>query len=134
MAWLAWATYGVTEPSYGPRPCTHMPIFIDTHPGSELPVDEIREFLRAARLATRDRFGVRPLELYCGADGRLFRVVAADDEASVRRQHATRGAVCHNVRHVKTAQGRTEELGDEERVVVQQMLATETRIPTRVAS
>jgi hypothetical protein len=47
-----------------------MPIYLDTHHGSELTPDWIRGFLRDARGAVRDRFGVRPLELYCGDDGR----------------------------------------------------------------
>lgn len=77
-----------------------MPIFLDVHVGGELPRHEICDFLRAARSATRDRFGMLPLELYCGEDGRLFCVVAAPDEASARAHHAALGINCRRVRRV----------------------------------
>jgi hypothetical protein len=111
-----------------------MPIFLDTHHGSELATDRIRDFLRAARSAARDPFGVRPLDLYCGDDGRVFYVVAAPDEASVRQQHAAQGVVCRRVRRVESTRQTAEELGDEEKTVVRHMIAAEHAWPARAAS
>jgi len=111
-----------------------MPIFLDTHHGSELATDTIRGFLRAARSASRDGFGVRPLDLYCGDDGRVFCVVAAPDEASVRQQHAAQGVVCRRVRKVESSGSSGEELGDEEKTVVRHMIAAEHAWPAQAAS
>jgi hypothetical protein len=110
-----------------------MPIFLDTHHGSELAAETVRQFLRNARSATRDEFGVRPLDLYCGEDGRVFCVVAAPDEASVRQQHASAGVVCRRVRLVETGDSSAEELGDEEKTTVRHMIAAEHAWPARVA-
>jgi hypothetical protein len=109
-----------------------MPIFLDTHHGSELATDAIRDFLRAARTATRDGFGVRPLDLYCGEDGRVFCVVAAPDEACVRQQHAANGVVCRRVRQVESSG--SEQLGEEEKTVIRHMIAAEHAWPARAAS
>ena len=111
-----------------------MPLFLDTHHGSELNADQIRHFLRSARGATRDEFGVRPLDLYCGDDGRVFYVVAAPDEASVRQRHAAEGVVCRRVRRVESSRPTAEELGEEERILVRHMIAAEHAWPAQVAS
>ena len=96
--------------------------------------DAIREFLRKARAATCDRFGVRPLDLYCGDDGRLFCVVAAPDEATVRQQHAAEGVICRRERRVESSRAAADELGDEEKTLVRHMIAAEHAWPARVAS
>ena len=101
-----------------------MPIFLDSHEGSELPIDSIRDFLRGTRTAAADRFGVRPLDLYCGEDGRVFYVVAAPDESAVRQQHAHSGIVCRRVRRVQSL-GSRDELGDGEKVIVRRMIVAE---------
>jgi hypothetical protein len=111
-----------------------MPIFLDTHHGSELASEEIRQFLRRARSAMRDEFGVRSLDLYCGDDGRVFYVVAAPDEVSVRQQHAAQGVVCRRVRRVMSSQPSADELGDEEKTVVRHMIAAEHAWPAEAAS
>ena len=111
-----------------------MPLFLDTHHGSELNADQIRHFLRSARGATPDEFGVRPLDLYCGDDGRVFYVVAAPDEASLRQRHAAEGVVCRRVRRIESSRPTAEELGDEERTLVRHMIAAEHAWPAQVAS
>lgn len=121
-------------PQAGVRPRTCMPIFLDTHHGSELEADAIREFLRNARSAACGHFGVRPLDLYCGEDGRVFYVVAAPDELSVRQQHAAQGVVCRRVRRVESSQTMSEELGDEEKTTVRHMIAAEHAWPAQAAS
>ncbi len=102
-----------------------MPIYLDSHRGNDLPLDAIRDFLRGARNGLLDRFGVRPLDLYCGDDGRVFYVVAAPDEAAVRQSHAAEGVVCPRVRRVQSLHGTGDELGDEEKVIVRRMIVAE---------
>jgi hypothetical protein len=111
-----------------------MPLFLDTHHGSELAPERIREFLRQARAAARDRFGVRPVELYCGDDGRVFCVLAAPDEASVRQHHAAEGIVCRRIRRVESAEPAPEELGEAEKTLVRHMIAAEHAWPAQAAS
>src|SRR5689334_10063196 len=112
-----------------------MPLFLDTHHVSELAPDRIRDFLRNARSATRDRFGVRPLDLYCGDEGRLFYVVAAADEAAVRQHHAAEGVVCRRIRRVEASRARGDDpLGEDEKTLVRHMIAAEGGWPARVAS
>src|SRR5579871_1177181 len=110
-----------------------MPLFLDTHHGSELDSARIREFLLAARSGHRLAFNVRPLDLYCGDDARIFYVVAAPDEASVRQQHAAEGVICRRVRRIDASQPGTEALGDEERTQVRHMIAAEHAWPARAA-
>ena len=102
-----------------------MPIFLDSHRGAELPMSAVRMFLRAARLGITDDLGVRPLDLYCGDDGRVFYVLSAPDEATVRQRHAAEGVVCRRVRRVPSFGSGGTELSVQERVVVRDMIALE---------
>jgi predicted DNA binding protein len=102
-----------------------MPIFVDSHHGSELSLDSIRDFLRQARVAECDDFGVRALDLYCGDDGRVFYVLAAPDEAAVRRRHAEQGVVCRRVRQVLATRRTNTALTDEQRALVRRMVVAE---------
>ncbi len=86
------------------------------------------------RNAVRDRLGVRRLDVYCGDDGRVFYVVAAPDEATVRQQHAAEGVVCRRVRLVESSRPMAEELGEEEKVLVRHMIAAEHAWPAQAAS
>lgn len=110
-----------------------MPLFLDTHHGSELDPDWIRAFLRGARSASVNASGVRPIELYCGDDGRVFLVLAAAEEASVRQQHAADGVVCRRVRPIETSHA-YDELGEDEKTQVRHMIAAEHAWPAEIAS
>jgi hypothetical protein len=112
-----------------------MPIFLDTHHGSEVAFDRTRDFLRDAAAARCDAFGVRPLELYCGDDGRVFFVVAAPDEACVRQRHAALGVTCQRIRTVESGQAvAADELGETEKTQVRHMIADEHAWPAEIAS
>ena len=111
----------------GPPTC--MPIFLDSHLGTDLPVDGLRRFLRHARNGTRDAFGVRALDLYCGDDGRVFYVFSAPDEAAVRQQHAEHGVACARIRRVQLLGGDADQLSDEQKVLVRHMIVGEQALP-----
>jgi hypothetical protein len=111
-----------------------MPIFLDSHQGSEVPLDSVRGFLRAARSSAADEFGVRPLDLYCGDDGRVFYVLSAPDEAAVRRHHAHQGVVCRRVRRVQSIMTGGDELGLDEKAVVRSMIMAEQSASPSVSS
>lgn len=101
-----------------------MPIFLDSHHGVDLPVEVIRTFVQRARTHAPDAHGVTPLDLYCGEDGRVFLVVAAPDEATVRQRHAAEGVICRRVRRVQSLSA-LEELGAEEAAVIREVIASE---------
>jgi hypothetical protein len=102
-----------------------MPIFLDSHDGAELPTEVIRGFLRAARTGHGDDFGVVPLDMYCGEQGRVFCVLAAPDEAAVRQQHAAQGVICRRVLRVPSNGSINADLSTDEKLVVREMIATE---------
>jgi hypothetical protein len=107
-----------------------MPVFIDSHHGAELPLSVIRTFLRAARRGVTDDFGVTPIDLYCGDDGRVFCVLVAPDEAAVRQRHAAHGVICRRVRQVPSVATASHDLSVDEKAVVRQMIAQEHAWPS----
>lgn len=111
-----------------------MPIFLDSHQGSDLPLASVRDFLRNARSGTHDAFGVRPLDLYCGDDGRVFYVVAAPDESAVRQHHAQQGVVCGRVRRVQSLGSSSDELTDAEKAAVRHMIVAEQAGPASASA
>src|SRR5438270_110254 len=101
-----------------------MPLFLDSHHGTELPVEVVRAFLRAARNGRKDDFGVTALDLYCGDDGRVFCVVSAPSEGAVRQHHAAEGVVCRRVRRVPS-NGSRHDLSAQEKAIVRKMIVDE---------
>jgi len=106
-----------------------MPVFIDSHHGAELPLGVIRGFLRAARGGITDDFGVTPIDLFCGDDGRVFCVFVAPDEAAIRQRHAAYGVICRRVRRVPAVGGVGQDWSVQEKAVVRQMIAQEHAWP-----
>jgi hypothetical protein len=106
-----------------------MAIFLDAHLNSDVPLESMRDFLRRARTGQRDEFGVRPLDLYCGDDGRVFYVLAAPDEIAVRQHHAQCGVVCGRIRHVRLFSSTDDELSDAHKALVRQMIIGEQALP-----
>jgi Protein of unknown function (DUF4242) len=103
-----------------------MPIFLDSHHAAELPLDVLRAFLRDARNSATDNLGVTALDIYCGEDGRVFCVLAAPNEAAIRRRHESHGVRCGRVLRVPSSSSSTQDLSAEEKAVVRQMIAAET--------
>jgi hypothetical protein len=106
-----------------------MPIFLDAHLSADVPIQDMRDFLRNARSGVRDAFGVRPLDLYCGDDGRVFYVVAAPDEGAVRQYHASCGAVCDRIRRVQLFASTTDELSEAHKNLVRHMIVGQQALP-----
>jgi hypothetical protein len=104
------------------KPVATMAIFLDSHHSTELPLDVVRAFLRAARSGSTDDFGVTALDLYCGDDGRVFCVMSAPHEEAVRQRHAAHGVICQRVRLVPSSGVASQDLSPEEKVVVRQMI------------
>jgi hypothetical protein len=107
-----------------------MPVFIDSHHGAELPLSTVRTFLRATRSGITDDFGVTPIDMYCGEDGRVFCVLMAPDEAAVRQRHAAHGVICRRVRRVPSAGAARQDWSAQDKAVVRQMIAQEDAWPS----
>jgi hypothetical protein len=106
-----------------------MPLFLDSHRGTELPPDTIRDFMRAASRGAQDEFGVRPLDLYCGDDGDVHYAVAAPDETAIRQSHAAHGADCSRIRHIATPPGSRLDLGEREKALVRRLIMAQHGAP-----
>ena len=96
---------------------------------STLPLGVIRAFLRAARGGITDDFGVLPIDLCCGDDGRVFCVLMAHDEAAVRQRHAALGVICRRVRRAPSVRAASENWSAPDRAVVRQMIGQEHAWP-----
>jgi hypothetical protein len=101
-----------------------MPIYVDFHHVTELSIPDIKRFLRLAEREACDEFGVRPLELFFGDNGRVFCVHAAPNEVAVRRRHRGLGLPCRAVHEVATLP-RGHVPRDYEKALVQQAVLRE---------
>lgn len=79
-----------------------MPRFMDHHADLLLAPQVIDELTDATREGRADRFGVRPVEAFHHAEGRLSCLLEAPDEAAVRRHHEARGVGCGEVHEVRS--------------------------------
>lgn len=107
-----------------------MPIYLDAHFSSVLPLDLMREFLVHARRGTRDGHGVRALDLYCGEDGTVYYLAWAPDEDALRDYHAARGLDCVRLRQVNLFGSNTDDLSEDHKTLVRHMIVGEQAVPT----
>jgi Protein of unknown function (DUF4242) len=77
-----------------------MPRFMDFHDDLKLPPEAIEQIADDARNGRADQFGVSQIELYHNADGKVYCLLEAPDEAAVRSHHAALGVPCGDVHHV----------------------------------
>jgi hypothetical protein len=77
-----------------------MPQFMDFHDDLKLPEDAVQQIAQEARDHKADEFGVRQLELFHNADGKVFCLLEAPDAESVRHHHAALGVPCGDVHEV----------------------------------
>lgn len=79
-----------------------MPKFMDFHEELRLPEEAIAQIGRDAREGKTDQFGVRQVELYHNADGKVYCLLEAPDADAVRQHHASLGLSCGDVNQVST--------------------------------
>jgi hypothetical protein len=74
--------------------------FMDYHPDLRLPARALMQIAEDTRNGVFDQFGVRQLELYHNAEGRVYCLLEGPDEDAIRRHHAALGVPCGDVRRV----------------------------------
>ena len=77
-----------------------MPRFMDFHDDLKLPQAAIDQIAADTKAAKSDQFGVRQLELYHNADGKVYCLLEAPDAEAVRRHHHALGVGCGEVHEV----------------------------------
>ena len=77
-----------------------MPRFMDFHQDLTLPAEAIAQIADDARHARADQFGVRQIELYHNAEGRVYCLLDGPDEQAIRAHHAALGVPCGDVHQV----------------------------------
>jgi hypothetical protein len=77
-----------------------MPQFMDFHDDLKLPADAIDQIARGAREGAADEFGVRQVELFHNADGKVYCLLEGPDEEAIRSHHAALGVDCGDVHRV----------------------------------
>lgn len=77
-----------------------MPRFMDFHPDLKLPQGAIDQIAADTAAGRADRFGVRQVELFHNAAGRVYCLLDAPDEDAVRQHHAALGVDCGEVHPV----------------------------------
>jgi hypothetical protein len=77
-----------------------MPRFMDYHDDLKLPPEAIEQIAQGTRDGDSDEFGVRQIELYHNADGKVYCLLEAPDEDAVRRHHAALDVPCGEVHQV----------------------------------
>jgi hypothetical protein len=61
---------------------------MDFHEDLQLPADAIAQLAEDARNARADQFGVRQIELYHNAEGKVYCVLDGPDAEAIRAHHA----------------------------------------------
>jgi hypothetical protein len=75
-----------------------MPRFMDYHDDLKLPPEAIEQIAQGVGVA--DEFGVRQIELYHNADGKVYCLLEGPDEQSIRDHHAALNVPCGDVHEV----------------------------------
>jgi hypothetical protein len=73
---------------------------MDFHEDLQLPADAIAQLAEDARNARADQFGVRQIELYHNAEGKVYCVLDGPDAEAIRAHHAALGVPCGDVHQV----------------------------------
>jgi hypothetical protein len=77
-----------------------MPQFMDFHDDLKLPAEAIAQIAGETRDGKADQFGVRQVELYHNADGKVYCLLDGPDEEAIRQHHAALGVPCGDVHRV----------------------------------
>ena len=77
-----------------------MPKFMDVHDDLQLPAEAIASIGQGTRDGAVDEFGVRQIELYYNAEGKVYCLLEGPDEEAVRKHHAALDVPCGDVHRV----------------------------------
>lgn len=77
-----------------------MPRFMDFHDDLKLPPEAIGQIAQGAREGSTDEFGVRQVELFHNADGKVYCLLDGPDEEAIRKHHAALHVGCGDVHRV----------------------------------
>ena len=77
-----------------------MPRFMDYHDDLKLPAEAVEQIAQGARDGATDEFGVRQIELYYNADGKVYCLLEAPSEEAVHQHHAALNVPCGDVHPV----------------------------------
>jgi hypothetical protein len=74
--------------------------FMDFHEDLKLPAEAIAQIAEDTRNKQADQFGVRQVELYHNADGKVYFLLDGPDEEAIHAHHAALGVPCGDVHPV----------------------------------
>ncbi len=74
--------------------------FMDFHEDLKLPADAIAQIAEDTRNKRADQFGMRQIELYHNAEGKVYCLLDGPDEEAIRNHHAALGVSCGDVHPV----------------------------------
>jgi Protein of unknown function (DUF4242) len=77
-----------------------MPTFMDFHDDLQLPAEAVAQIAQDTKEEKRDQFGVRQVELFHNAEGKVYCLLDAPDEEAVRQHHEALGVTCGEVHRV----------------------------------
>jgi len=77
-----------------------MPKFMDFHDDLKLPADAVQQITQETKEHKTDEFGVRQIELFHNADGKVYCLLEAPSADAVREHHAALGVPCGDVHEV----------------------------------
>lgn len=77
-----------------------MPKFMDYHDDLKLPAEAVQQIAQGTKDGVTDQFGVRQLELYHNADGKVYCLLEGPDEEAIRNHHAALNVPCGEVHEV----------------------------------
>jgi hypothetical protein len=73
---------------------------MDFHNDLKLPAEAIEQITRDTKEGQSDQFGVRQVELFHNADGKVYCLLEAPDADAVRHHHEALGVPCGDVHEV----------------------------------
>jgi hypothetical protein len=77
-----------------------MPRFMDYHDDLKLPAEAIDAITEGTKNGDVDEFGVRQVELFHNADGKVYCLLEGPDEDAIRKHHAALDVPCGDVHRV----------------------------------
>ncbi len=77
-----------------------MPQFMDFHDDLKLPQEAIDSIGEGTRNGDVDQFGVRQVELFHNADGKVYCLLEGPDEQAIRDHHAALDVPCGDVHQI----------------------------------